>query len=58
MPIVTNKEQLFNDRPLSVKWVVCSTGKLRHLQETEWVARGSLPGTPLTNAQIVELGVA
>jgi len=58
MPIVTNKEQLFNDRPLSVKWVVCSSGSLRHLQETEWIARGSLPGTPLTNAQIVELGVA
>ena len=58
MPIVTNKEQLFNDRPLSVKWVVTSTGALRHLNETEWIARGSLPGTPLTNAQIVQLGVA
>ena len=58
MPIVTNIEQLFNDRPLSVKWVVTASGKLRHLDETEWIARGSLPGTPITNAQIVHLGVA
>ena len=58
MPIVTNAEQLFNDRPLSVKWVVTSSGKLRHLDETEWIARGSEPGTPITNAQIVHLGVA
>jgi lysozyme len=58
MPIVTNKEQLFNDRPLSVKWVVTATGALRHLNETEWIARGSIPGTPITNAQIVQLGVA
>jgi len=58
MPIVTNAEQLFNDRPLSVKWVVMSSGKLRHLDETEWLARGSEPGTPITNAQIVHLGVA
>jgi len=58
MPIVTNAEQLFNDRPLSVKWVVTSNGKLRHLDETEWIARGSEVGTPITNAQIVHLGVA
>ena len=58
MPIVTNAEQLFNDRPLSVKWVVTSNGKLRHLDETEWIARGSEVGTPITNTQIVHLGVA
>ena len=54
--ICTNAEQFFNDKPNVVKFLVTSTGKLRHLSEPEWIARGSEPGVPLTNAQISTLG--
>lgn len=54
--ICTNAEQFFADRPNVVKFLVTSTGKLRHLSEPEWIARGSEPGVPLTNAQISVLG--
>lgn len=57
MDIVTNKDQFFAEPPLRWKAVVTSTGKLRHLTETEWIARGSKDGVALSNEQIAELGV-
>jgi len=58
MDIVTNSETFLTSAPNVAKFVVKSDGSLRHITYTEWVARGSLPGNPLTNAQILELGAS
>lgn len=58
MDIVTNSETFLASAPNVAKFVVKADGSLRHIQYTEWVARGSLPGNALTNAQILELGAS
>ena len=58
MDIATNSETFLTSAPNVAKFVVKSDGSLRHIMYTEWVARGSLPGNPLTNAQILELGAS
>lgn len=55
MDIVTNSETFLTSAPLVAKFVVKADGSLRHITYTEWVARGSLSGNPLSNAQITEL---
>jgi GH25 family lysozyme M1 (1,4-beta-N-acetylmuramidase) len=58
MDIVTNSETFLTSAPNVAKFVVKADGTLRHITYTEWVARGSLPGNPLTTAQILELGAS
>ena len=63
MPIVTNAEEFFGAAIGVAKFAVepsATPGKpsrLKLLTPAEWRARGSLPGTPLTNADIGALGV-
>ena len=58
MPIATNAEIYQGYAPGIVKFVVTGSGRLRHILEAEWHARGSLPGSKITNAEIASLGVA
>jgi hypothetical protein len=58
MDIVTNSETFLTSAPNVAKFVVKADGSLRHITYTEWLARGSLPGNPLTTAQILELGAS
>jgi GH25 family lysozyme M1 (1,4-beta-N-acetylmuramidase) len=58
MDIVTNSETFLTSAPYVAKFVVKADGSLRHITYTEWLARGSLPGNPLTTAQILELGAS
>jgi len=58
MNIVTNKEIVYGFAPGVVKWLVRADGGLRHLDETEWVARGSEVGVFLTNAQVTAMTTA
>ena len=58
MNIATNAEVYQGYAPGIMKFVVTGTGHLRHILEPEWHARGSLPGSKITNAEIALLGVA
>lgn len=57
MPIVTNAEPFFGAAIGVAKFAVQDSGRLKLLNEAEWRARGSKPGTPLANADIGALGV-
>lgn len=63
MPIVTNAEPFFGAAIGVAKFAVEPTripgqpSKLKLLTPAEWRARGSLAGTPITNADIATLGV-
>jgi len=58
MDIATNAEVYQGYAPGIMKFVVTGSGRLRHILEPEWHARGSLPGSKITNAEIASLGVA
>ena len=58
MDIATNAEVYQGYAPGIVKFVVTGSGRLRHILEPEWHARGTLPGSKITNAEIASLGVA
>jgi hypothetical protein len=63
MPIVTNAEPFFGAAIGVAKFLVEPSSapgrrsRLKLLSPEEWRARGSLPGTPLSNADIGALGV-
>lgn len=56
LPIITNKEQYYGNAPGIWKAVMMDDGRLRHIELSEWNARGNLDGTPFTNAELEGAG--